>query len=120
MNKEILQIVNEFWGSFHSTLYDCGFGDYTPCRAEDYSELYENMSFINGAAQVARLMSPYMSPQWQICHLISIAAGTLKLKLKDPATPQAKIKALLEQYSREFTQLLEQKKKWEVSHPVTD
>lgn len=112
-----IKVLNKFWESFHrSPLYETGFGDFVSnCKADRAkipAEVYCALSYLKGAADMARIANIYMSPRWQICNLIAIATVAFHTVLEnsssdtDQAELCAQVQRLADQYIRELTELV--------------
>ncbi len=109
-----LRVLREFWGSFGKLpLYDTGFDDAikgsSAARAEAVTEALVAMAFLNGYAQCARLVCPYMGPSWRIAHTLSIIAGILTVRLQDDTFNVVEADRLIRIYTQELAELCRQK-----------
>lgn len=107
--QEQLRIVREFAAEFgRAPLYNAGYADAFAnggaAKAETLSDMGRSLSYVIGCANTARIACEYLSPAWQIAHLVGIAAGTLLCKLDAGDCPESFAK-VIDTYRRELTDL---------------
>lgn len=108
-----LETLRMFFRSFStSPMYDTGFSDAIngsgATDAETTEDMIKALAFINGYAQACRIANVYMTTPWQVANLVAIAAGILGTLLEgaDPTGRNRQIDKLCEQYARELTALI--------------
>jgi hypothetical protein len=104
------EVSAKFWSLFcTTTLYECGFGDaVNGAGAREADEEHSRaLSYLTGYAHACRLANQYMTPQWQICNLVGIAAATLRILVEEDNAAMAV--RVVDTYEREFKDLLERK-----------
>ncbi len=117
MTNTTLNILKEFWAGFgRLPLYDTGFDDATrgAARADDAAEMIEQLMYLKGYADCARLACPYMGIYWRIAHDLGCIAGTLVCRLqadRDNERPfdAAQAHALIRTFTGELAELCRQK-----------
>ena len=107
---QTLPIIRAFFAEFSTTLYDTGFGDVVVMseieRATTETKMREALSFIAGAAYMARLGNEFLSTQWYICDLVTCGASVFLRHLSSVAMCQK----LCNTYRAELLELMAKKR----------
>lgn len=112
---ERIRLIATFAAEFgRYPLYDTGFCE--PMRhsglstadAEDLGACLRKIAYVHGYADACRLANEYMSPQWEICHLIGIAMGTFRVMF-EADDPASKFAGVIDTYHRKLAALLAKK-----------
>ena len=115
LNEVQLVQVRTFFREFTcSPLYDTGFGDTVVAggaqTAMSDADLIQSACYIQGAANMARLVQPFGTPQGRICHTMALLAGTLRCYASQvDAVTDATLDDLLARYRRELAELVKEK-----------
>ena len=115
LTTDQLAKVRAFFLEFtRSPLYDTGFGDTVLAggvhTALFNAELIQGACYIQGAADLARCSQPFGTPQWHICHTVSLLAGTLRCYASQAdAVTDNTLDELLGRYRRELVRLVQEK-----------
>lgn len=79
MNDETMKTLRVFWSSFENTLYDAGFGEFVvrAKTANSETDFLIAISYIEGAADLAKLANDYGSRGWQMASMVGLASSRM-------------------------------------------
>jgi len=115
LNEAQLARVRAFFREFTcSPLYDTGFGDTVVAGGAQTvmsnAELIQSACYIQGAANMARLVQPFGTPQRLICNTMSLLAEALRCYAGQvDAVTDNTLADLLGAYRRELGELVKEK-----------
>jgi hypothetical protein len=108
--KTHLEVIKAFAALFcTSKLYDAGFSDAIMTSgirsAINVEEMHVALAYVHGYADACRFANEYLSPRWQIAHLMGIATGTLAHALREGWSAD-RISRVTDTYRCELKELL--------------
>ena len=94
-------------------LYETGYGDVWLVSgamiADDGPSMLQALAYVQGAADAAKIVCPYMGRGWRVATQMSAAAAALSVALEG-RRPLAEVQRLITRYTLEFRNLIADEK----------